>query len=204
MAYKWQHHPRVFWAFKKAAAHACRGLALDNIRWSRTERKSSFWEINMAEYGSCWKQREVLVDKLHRNSRESIPWRSWSTVSIFRHIYLSDENATMTSETSENTIVVRFHLMQTDAEDAKAVANPPPSVSSDTENQRWPITLVPSYCTNLWKEVRFTIFWDTTIKSEVFCPLKMLSASTGLKGIRNFKDIFIVSLEQLRRQLVKE
>ena len=30
-------------------------------------------EINMAEYGSCFKQREVLVDELHRNSGERAP-----------------------------------------------------------------------------------------------------------------------------------
>ena len=70
------------------------GLAFVNIGWSRTQRKSRFWghrrplvtEVNRAVSGSCCKQRDVLVDKSHRNSRESIPWRSWSTVSnIFRH-----------------------------------------------------------------------------------------------------------------------
>ena len=37
----------------------------------------------MAEYGSCCKQRKVVVDKSHRRSRESIPWRTWLTVYIF-------------------------------------------------------------------------------------------------------------------------
>ena len=61
---------------------ACEGLALDTI--SRTERKSRFpmsltsssssrdRKKYMVEYGSCCKQREVLVDKSHHNSRESI------------------------------------------------------------------------------------------------------------------------------------
>ena len=45
--------------------------------------------------------------------------RSWSTVSIFRHIYFCHEGTTMASETSENTIFVRFYstlcyLMLTD------------------------------------------------------------------------------------------
>ena len=53
-------------------------------------------------------KREVLVDKSQRNSRESIPWRSGSAVSIFRHIYFRHEMTTMTSETSENAIFVRF------------------------------------------------------------------------------------------------
>ena len=47
------------------------------------------------------KLREVLVHKSHRNSRESIPLRSWSTVSIFRHVYFCHERTMMTSETSE-------------------------------------------------------------------------------------------------------
>ena len=42
---------------------------------------------NMAEYGSCCKRSEVRVDKSHGNNRGSIPWRSCSTVPIFRHIY---------------------------------------------------------------------------------------------------------------------
>ena len=67
-------------------------------------------EINMAEHGSCCNQRELLVDKSHRNGRESIPWRSWSTVFIFRHIHFCHERTTMTSETSENTIFVRFYF----------------------------------------------------------------------------------------------
>ena len=52
-----------------------------------------------------------LVDKSQRNSRASIPWRGWSTVSIFRHIfYFCHERTTMASETSENTIFVRFYF----------------------------------------------------------------------------------------------
>jgi len=96
-------------------------LALYNIGWSRMNDNRVFrcvWchplllvtEINVAEYGLCCKQREVLVDKSHRNSREIIPWRSSPTVSIFRHIYFCHERTTMTSETAENTIFVRFHF----------------------------------------------------------------------------------------------
>ena len=56
--------------------------------------------INMAEYGSCCKQRGLHVDKSHRNSRGSITWRSWfidkyfsllAARTIFRHIYLCGE-----------------------------------------------------------------------------------------------------------------
>ena len=93
-------------------------LALYNIEWSRMNDNRVFrcvWcyplllvtEINVAEYGLCCKQREVLVDKSHRNSREIIPWRSSPTVSIFRHIYFCLERTMMTSE---NTIFVRFHF----------------------------------------------------------------------------------------------
>ena len=92
-------------------------VALDNIEWCRTNENLIFrclWrhlraletEINMAQYGSCCKQREVLVNKSHPNSRESIPWRRWSTVSIFRHIYFCHERTTIT----KNTIFVRFHF----------------------------------------------------------------------------------------------
>ena len=61
----------------------------------------------MAKYGLCYKQREVLVDKSHHSVRESNSWRSWSTVSIFRHIYFCHERTTVTSE---NTIFVRFYF----------------------------------------------------------------------------------------------
>ena len=61
----------------------------------------------MAEYGLCCKQREVLVDKSHHSGRESNSWRSWSSVSIFRHIYFCHERTTVTSE---NTIFVRFYF----------------------------------------------------------------------------------------------
>lgn len=44
------------------------------------------------------------------HSRESIPWRSSSTVFIFRHIFFCHERTTMTSETSENAIFVRFYF----------------------------------------------------------------------------------------------
>ena len=67
-------------------------------------------EINMAEYGSSCKQSVILDDKSDGKSQESIPWRSWSTVSIFRHTFFHDEKATMTSETSENTIVAWFYF----------------------------------------------------------------------------------------------
>ena len=57
------------------------GLDLGVRGWRSTERKSYFTmslksssslvtEINMVEYGSCCQQREVLVDKSHRNGRE--------------------------------------------------------------------------------------------------------------------------------------
>ena len=59
-------------------------------------------EINTTEHGSC---REALVDKLQRTRRKSIPLRSWSTVTIFRHIYFFHERTTMTSE---KTIFVRL------------------------------------------------------------------------------------------------
>ena len=92
-------------------------LAFDNIGWCRTNENLVFrclWrhlrpletQINMAQYGSCCKQREELVVKPHSNSWESIPWTSWSTVSIFRHIYFCHERTTMT----KNTIFVRFHF----------------------------------------------------------------------------------------------
>lgn len=96
-------------------------LASGNIRWSRTNENRVFlclWchprslvtEINMAEYGSCCKQREAIAVKSHRNSRESIPWRTSSTVSVFCHIYFCHERTMVTSETSENTIFVRFYF----------------------------------------------------------------------------------------------
>ena len=44
-------------------------------------------EINMAEYCWCCKQREALVDNSHRNSRQSILRKSWSTVSISRRLH---------------------------------------------------------------------------------------------------------------------
>ena len=57
------------------------------------------------------KLREVLVDKSHRNSRESIPLRSWSTVSIFRHVYLSREDDDDDDVRDIwNTIFVRFYV----------------------------------------------------------------------------------------------
>ena len=64
---------------KDNKSFACEGLAVDNI--SRTERKSCFLmsltssrdrKKYMVEFGSCCKQREVLVDKSHHNTRESI------------------------------------------------------------------------------------------------------------------------------------
>ena len=96
-------------------------LSFDNIGGGQTERKSSCFpisltssslvtEINMAEYGSCCKQREELVNKSLCNSRESILCRSWSTISILHYIYFCEKRTTMTSETSENTIFVRFYL----------------------------------------------------------------------------------------------
>ena len=54
---------------------------IGSMKCSRTNEKRVFcclWRHRR----SC-KQREVLVDKSHRNSRESIPWRSWWTVSVF-------------------------------------------------------------------------------------------------------------------------
>ena len=76
----------------------------------RAHRRPPVMEINMAGYGSSGKQREVLVYKSHRHRRKIIPWRSWSTVSISRHIYFYHERTTMTSETSENTIFARIYF----------------------------------------------------------------------------------------------
>lgn len=50
--------------------------------------------MSVVEYGSCFKQRQALLDKSHRNSRENIPWRSWSAVSTSRHIYFCLERTT--------------------------------------------------------------------------------------------------------------
>ena len=65
-------------------------LALNKIGWSRTDRKSCFPMSLTYSSSSCdrnkYASNEVLFDKSHRRSRESIPWRGWSTVSIFRHI----------------------------------------------------------------------------------------------------------------------
>ena len=99
------------------------GLALDNIGWSRTERKSSF-PMSLTSSSSSRDrnifggiqlvlqtiQSEVVVDKSHRKSRESIPWRRRSSVSIFNHIYFCHERTMMTSQTSEDTIFVRFYF----------------------------------------------------------------------------------------------
>ena len=82
----------------------------------------------MEEYVSCCKQRDVPVDKSHRNNKESccllvsISRRIYfchertrtSSKKLIDHlrirIYFCHERTTMTSETSENTIFVRFYF----------------------------------------------------------------------------------------------
>lgn len=101
--------------------HSCllMRLVLHDIEWSRTNKnrlsrcpwrhcRPLVTEIKVAEYGSCFKQKEALVHKSHRSSTESIPCTSWSTVSITRCIYFCQKRTKMTSETSENTSFFRF------------------------------------------------------------------------------------------------
>ena len=98
-------------------------LALDNIGWSRTERKSCFPmslmssstsrdrnKIHMAEYGDgrSTSSRDALSAIAMRFIDEYFSlFAAWT---IFRHIYFCHERTAMTSEISENTIFVRFYF----------------------------------------------------------------------------------------------
>ena len=73
------------------------------------ERLCKWSLLYFAEYGSCCKHSEVFVDKSYPNSREDplkkLILRLYIPPYLFCH-----ESATMTSETWENTIFVRFNF----------------------------------------------------------------------------------------------
>ena len=80
-------------------------------RWSRTVRMSltTSWSYRDRDKHDGWFMLEANRIT-HCNSRESIPWRSWSTVSISRHIYFCHERMPMTLQT--NMIFLRFFFTQ--------------------------------------------------------------------------------------------
>ena len=95
------------------------GLALDSIGWKRMNENQVFrclWshrcplvtEINMAEYGSCCKRREVLVDKSYRSSTEKLIDRLHNPPYLF--LSREDDNEVRDIGKKKKRIFVRYYF----------------------------------------------------------------------------------------------